>query len=168
MHVATEIQCTKQETNMAHFWSRQKRLAVGFLSNIIIFETVCDSLVRELPVHSCFKVMMGSESCACIYIFSCRSCFKLCAIVALCAWAQGKMNSLGKASDRFKPVLNQVNVCSPNILRTVQRTMICFLIEILVHRTWFGQFDELYFVLNWLVMRCKLRPQLAADAQQTA
>ena len=46
--------------------------------------------------------------------------------------------------------------------------MICFLIEILVHRTWFGQFDELYFVLNWLVMRCKLRPQLAADAQQTA
>ena len=70
MHVATEIQCTKQETNMAHFWSRQKRLAVGFLSNIIIFETVRDSLVRELPVHSCFKVMMGSESCACIYFLA--------------------------------------------------------------------------------------------------
>ena len=37
-----------------------------------------------------------------------------------------------------------------------------------VCRTYFGQFDELYFVLNWLVMRFKLRPELAADAQQTA
>ena len=68
----------------------------------------------------------------------------------------------------LKPVLNWANVCSPNILRTVRRTMIRFLIELLVRRTWFGQFDELYFVLNWLVMRCKLRPELAADAQQTA
>ena len=67
-----------------------------------------------------------------------------------------------------KPVLNWANVCSPNILRTVRRTMIRFLIELLVRRTWFGQFDELYFILNWLVMRCKLRPELAADAQQTA
>ena len=66
----------------------------------------------------------------------------------------------------LKPVLNWVNVCLPNILRTVRRTMIRFLTELLVRRTWFGQFDELYFVLNWLVMRCKLRPQLAADAQQ--
>ena len=65
-----------------------------------------------------------------------------------------------------KPVLNWANVCSPNILRTVRRTMIRFLIELLVRRTWFGQFDELYFSLNWLVMRCKLRPELAADAQQ--
>ena len=68
----------------------------------------------------------------------------------------------------LKPVLNWANVCSPNILRTVRRTMIRFLIERLVRRTWFGQFDEPYFVLNWLVMRCKLRPELAADAQQTA
>ena len=66
-----------------------------------------------------------------------------------------------------KPVLNWANVCSPNILRTVQRTMIRFLIELLVRRTWFGQ-SKLYFVLNWLVMWCKLRPKLAADAQQTA
>ena len=69
---------------------------------------------------------------------------------------------------RVKPVLNWTNVCSPNILRTVRRTMIRFLIELLVRRTWFGQFDELYFVFNWLVMRCKLRTELAADAQQTA
>ena len=45
--------------------------------------------------------------------------------------------------------------------------MIRFLIELLVRRTWFGQLDELYFVLNWLAMRRKLRPELAADAQQT-
>ena len=67
----------------------------------------------------------------------------------------------------FKPVLNWGNGCSPNILRTLRRTMIRFLIELLVRRTWFGQ-SKLYFVLNWLVMRCKLRPELAADAQQTA
>ena len=68
----------------------------------------------------------------------------------------------------LKPVLNWANVCSLNILRTVRRTMTGFLIELLVRRTWFGQFDELYFVLSWLVMRCKLRPEPVADAQQTA
>ena len=68
----------------------------------------------------------------------------------------------------LRPVLNWANVCLPNILRTVRRTMIRFLIELLVRRTWFGQFDELCFVLSWLVMRCKLQPDLAADAQQTA
>ena len=62
-----------------------------------------------------------------------------------------------------KPVLNWANVCSPNILRTLRRTMIRFLIELLVRRIRFGQ-SKLYFVLNWLVMRCKLRPELAADA----
>jgi len=67
-----------------------------------------------------------------------------------------------------KPVLNWANVCSRSILRTVRRTMIRFLIELLTRRTWFRQFDELYFVLNWLVMKCKFRPELAAVAQQTA
>ena len=62
-----------------------------------------------------------------------------------------------------KPVLNCANVCSLNTLRTVRWT-ICFLIELLVRRTWFRQFDELYSILNWLVMRCKLRPELAADS----
>ena len=42
----------------------------------------------------------------------------------------------------LKPVLKWANVCSPNILRTVRRTMIRFLIELLVRRTWFGQFEE--------------------------
>ena len=59
----------------------------------------------------------------------------------------------------LKPVLNWSNVCSPNILRTVRLTMIRFLIELLVRRTWFRQ-SKFYFVFNWLVMRCKLRPNL--------
>ena len=45
-------------------------------------------------------------------------------------------------NDSVKPILNWANVCSPNILRTVRQTMIRFLIELLVHRTWFGQFEE--------------------------
>ena len=68
---------------------------------------------------------------------------------------------------QLKPVLNWANVWSPNTLRTLRRSMIRFLFELLVRRTWFGQ-SKLCFVLKWLVMRCKLRPELAADAQQTA
>ena len=74
----------------------------------------------------------------------------------------------GTHASSVKPVLNWANVCSPKILRILRRTMIRFLFEHLVRRTLFGQFDELYFVLNWFVMRCELRPELAADAQQTA
>ena len=64
----------------------------------------------------------------------------------------------------FKPILKPI---LKSILRTLRRTMIRFLIEHLLRRIWFGQ-SKLYFILNWLVMRCKLRPELAADAQQTA
>ena len=67
----------------------------------------------------------------------------------------------------LKPVLNWANVCSPEHTSDIRRTMIRFLTEHLVRRIWFGQ-SRLYFILNWLVMRCKLRPELAADAQQTA
>ena len=68
----------------------------------------------------------------------------------------------------LKPVLLTGRMfVRPNILRTLRRTMIRFLIELLIRRIWFGQ-SKLYFILNWLVMRCKLRPELAADAQQTA
>ena len=41
------------------------------------------------------------------------------------------------------------------------------IIELLVRGAWFGQFDELCFVFNWLIMRCKLRPELAAEAQHS-
>ena len=69
-----------------------------------------------------------------------------------------------KDSGRWpKPVLNWANVCSPNILWTLRRIMTRFLIELLVRRIWFGQ-SILYFILNWLVMRWKLRPELAADS----
>ena len=67
----------------------------------------------------------------------------------------------------LKPVLNWANVCSPNIRRTHRRTMICFLIELLVRRIGSDSSKNL-LVLSWLVMRCMLRPELAADAQQTA
>ena len=67
----------------------------------------------------------------------------------------------------LSPFLTGRMFVRPNILRTLRRTVIRFLIEYLVRRIWFGQ-SRLYFILNWLVMRCKLRPELAADAQQTA
>ena len=66
----------------------------------------------------------------------------------------------GKA---LSPCLTGRMFVRPNILRTLRRTMIRFLIELLVRRTWFGQ-SKLYFILKWLVMRCKLRPELAADS----
>ena len=69
----------------------------------------------------------------------------------------------GKA---LSPFLTGRMFVRPNILRTLRRTMIRFLIEHLLRRIWFGQ-SKLYFILNWLVMRCKLRPELAANAQQT-
>ena len=67
----------------------------------------------------------------------------------------------------LKPVLNWA-VSSPNILQTVRQSIICFLIKLLVCQTWFTQFNELYFILNWLIMRCKLQPELAAEARQIA
>ena len=65
----------------------------------------------------------------------------------------------------LSPFLIGRTVCSLNILRTVRQTIVRFLIERLLRRTWFGQFDELCFVLNWLIMRCKLRPELTRTRQ---
>ena len=62
----------------------------------------------------------------------------------------------------LKPVLNWANVCSPNILRTVRRTMIRFLIELLVRRTWFGQ-SKLYFVLKF---RYPFHPRVTTVARK--
>ena len=97
----------------------------------------------------------GSDAYHCLFVF------------ALCGILRSRYGDPHEHSF-LMPVLNWANVCSPNILRTVRRTMIRFLIELLARRTWFGQFDEIYFVLNRLIRRCKLRPELAADAQQTA
>ena len=46
---------------------------------------------------------------------------------------------------------------SPNILRTVRRTIIRFLTQLLVRPTWFAQFDELYFVLAYNEMQASAR-----------
>ena len=70
-------------------------------------------------------------------------------LTPLAAWSGPAKASLELS--RFKPVLNWANGCLPNILRTVRRTMIRFLIELLVRPTWFGQFDELYSVLNFVL-----------------
>ena len=56
---------------------------------------------------------------------------------------KGKAGKVGSS-----PFVIGWTVCSPNILRTVQWTIICFLIEILLGQTWFERFDELRFVLN--------------------
>ena len=76
-----------------------------------------------------------------------------------------KVSRFSLAVRPLSPFLTGQMFVRPNIFRTLRRTMIRFLIELLVRRTWFGQ-CKLYFVLKWLVMRCKLRPKLAADAQQ--
>jgi len=75
--------------------------------------------------------------------------------------------ALNYSNPLLSPFLTRRMFVRPNILRTLRRTMIRFLIELLLRRICFGQ-SKLYFILNWLVMRCKLRPELAADAQQTA
>ena len=62
----------------------------------------------------------------------------------------------------LKPVLNWAMFVHPNIFRTLRRTMIRYLIELLVRKIWFGQ-SKLYFILIRLVMRCKLRPEDAAE-----
>ena len=83
------------------------------------------------------------------------------------SWKYSSKLYSGSKNLRSSPFLTGRMFVRPNILRTLRRTMIRFLIEHLVRRIWFGQ-SRLYFILNWLVMRCKLRPELAADAQQTA
>ena len=47
-----------------------------------------------------------------------------------------------------KPVLNLANICFADIVRSIRRTLLRFLTELIVRRTWFGQFGELYFVIN--------------------
>ena len=64
-----------------------------------------------------------------------------------------------KTRIHLKPVRMLRMFVRPNILRTLRRTMIRFLIEHLVRRIWFGQ-SKLYFILSWLVMRCSFGPNL--------
>ena len=85
-----------------------------------------------------------------------------------CAFSCFGLHVWNSLPQDLNPILNWANGCSPNILRTVRRTMIHFLTELLVCRTWFGQFAKLYLVLNWLMMECTLWPELAAEAQLTA
>ena len=78
-----------------------------------------------------------------------------------------KLSQIG--SSQLPPPFRGIH--SPGVRKHCQIIFACYFqkssTELLVHRKWFGQF-KLYFLLNWLVMRCKLLPELAADAQQTA
>ena len=93
--------------------------------------------------------------------------FFIYCFVFLCAWLirpnkQGKfVFSWNELIKHFllSPFLTGRMFVRPNILWTLWQTMIRFLIELLVRWIWFGQ-SKLYFILNWLVMRCKLRPNL--------
>ena len=78
------------------------------------------------------------------------------------------LKAIDNGPGEVSPFLIGRTFASPNIVRSIRRTLLRFLIEFIVRRTWFGQFDELYFVLNWLIMTCKFRPEPAAEAQQTA
>ena len=70
----------------------------------------------------------------------------------------------------LSPFLTARTVNSPNILRKVRRTIIRFLIEF--RRFFFAEHGSnsstnYTSFLNRLIMRCNVRPKLAAEAQQT-
>ena len=90
-----------------------------------------------------------------------------CQSLSISAWSRFHRTVRTPFTPSERPFLTGRMFVRPNLLRTLRRTTIRFLIELLVRRIWFGQ-SKLYFILKWLVMRCKLRPGLAADAQQTA
>ena len=121
--------------------------------------------------------------CLSAWIVKLFSCFCMCDVVILwlvsallgCVWFRCSCKCLCKCGSWRRKHENKmvnhllqiwmvyfVTVCLSSILWTVQRTMIHFLIELLVHWTWFGQFSELYFILHWLVVRCKFLPKLVA------
>ena len=116
--------------------------------------------IRRISLHSDNEVVLYGTDSAALSALSCSSFISQ----LTCNSDYTEHFFFGGA---LSPFLTGRMFVRPNILRTLRRTMIRFLIELLVRRIWFGQ-SKLYFILNWLVMRCKLRPELAADAQQTA
>ena len=111
--------------------------------------------------------LVSSESTACVFLLL-FFCFvgKLFLFILKCPSLVLIMERNGQ---RYQPVvalspfLTGRMFVRPNILRTLRRTMIRFLIELLVRRMWLGQ-SKLYSILNWLVVRSKLRPEVAADS----
>ena len=140
------------------------------MPKVTISETQVKALRKRCVLRLDLKDVRDGDNRVCIgtefhtqglYI-ALRASSAVCSLAHVCNfWIRSDLLFL------VKPVLNWANVCLLNILWTLRRTMICFLIELLVCRIWFGQ-SKLYFILIWLVMRCKLRSELVADAQQTA
>jgi len=81
------------------------------------------------------------------------------------AWNTNLLTYIHQDDSCIKPVLNWANcLCAKHTSDSSMK----FLNWTLVCRTLCRQFDELCFILNWLIMRCKLRPKLVAEARQTA
>ena len=59
------------------------------------------------------------------------------------SWGRCVM-SLAQLVHSLCPFLIGRTFASPNIVRSIRRTLLPFLTELTVRRTWFGQFDELY------------------------
>ena len=136
--------------------------------SVTVFAEHCQCLVPDAVfLQSYNSLWTTSSSCPRLTLVLHNQCCSFSFLVRASGWGEGRRFYRSFLRLVLKPVLNWAKVCSPNILRTVRRTMIRFLIELLVRRIWLGQ-SKLYFVINWLVMRCKLRPELAADAQQRA
>ena len=77
----------------------------------------------------------------------------------------GKESCKGLCTELWSLFLIGWPVSSPNLLRTVWQTIICFVIE---RRRTFSWPNIVALFLNGLMTRCKLRHKLAAKVQQTA
>ena len=153
-----------------HTIAKQKQKTIF---NILLFLTEVLN-----PLHEHLLSYMQTEYKCCEHARFCVEVFFNALYINFYSFITSKRKMKNKSVDliwntpilthySLKPVLKWANVCSLNILQPLRWTMIRFLIELLVQRIWFGQ-SKLYFILNWLVMRCKLWPELAADVQQTA
>ena len=86
--------------------------------------------VASLPASSAKYTLLYGHSC------HCRQPLQKCqTLIQKFSSFQQRCLRKTKALACVKPVLNWATVCSPNILRTVRRTMIRFLTELLVRRT---------------------------------
>jgi len=107
-------------------------------------------IIKYKVACMCFSAVNGSGP-AClskllhVYTPSCTLCssdtrmLKIqqykCKSHGFCAFSCFGLHIWNSLPQDLNPIHNWANGCSPNILQTVQRTMIHFLTELLVHRT---------------------------------
>ena len=108
------------DERVEHVWDQAAKRKLCAEHSVCEMCSAADDDDVELNVLGCRVDILGTNCDQCVSTVQC--CFT--------------------STETVKPVLNCANVCLPNILRTVRRNMIRFLIELLVRRTWFGQFEE--------------------------